>query len=125
MTVIMVGGDLVIDGLALASCPRTRASRKEMKAFYVYILCNKRNGALYIGVTSDIVRRVYEHREHLVDGFTKRYSVTNLVWFEKHETALSAINREKQLKHWQRTWKLELIERENPDWEDLYEKICR
>ena len=97
---------------------------REVKNFYVYILCSKRNGTLYIGVTSDLVKRVYEHKNHLVDGFTKKYGVHRLVWFEKHESAESAITREKQIKKWKRTWKLNLIEQINPKWIDLSESIC-
>jgi putative endonuclease len=96
-----------------------------MKKFCVYILCNKRNGTLYTGVTSDIVKRVYEHKHGLVEGFTKKYNVHRLVCYEIHESAESAIVREKQLKKWKRAWKLELIEKENPQWIDLYEMICQ
>ena len=95
-----------------------------MKKFYVYLLCNKRNGTLYAGVTSDLVKRVYEHKNHLVNGFTKKYGVHRLFWFETHESAESAITREKQIKKWKRTWKLKLIEQYNPEWNDLYENIC-
>ena len=93
------------------------------KCFYVYILCNKKNGTLYTGVTSDLVKRVYEHKNDLVEAFTGRYKVHNLVWYETHETALGAIAREKQIKHWKREWKLNLIESLNPRWEDLYTSI--
>ncbi|MEW6455242.1 MAG: GIY-YIG nuclease family protein [Acidobacteriota bacterium] len=96
-----------------------------MKKFYVYILCNKRNGTLYTGITSDLVKRVYEHKNNLVNGFTKKYNVHRLVWYEIHETAETAILREKQIKKWERKWKLELIEKYNPEWNDLYENICR
>ena len=95
-----------------------------MKNFYVYILCSKRNGTLYMGVTSDLVKRVYEHKNNLVEGFTKRYNVHTLVWYEIHESGESAITREKQLKKWKRAWKLKLIEKNNPKWIDLYENIC-
>ena len=95
-----------------------------MNYFYVYMLCNKRNGTLYIGVTSDLIKRVYEHKNNLVDGFTKKYNVHNLTWYEMHETAEAAIIREKQIKKWKRKWKIELIEQHNPDWKDLYEDIC-
>jgi putative endonuclease len=94
-----------------------------MKEFYVYILCSKRNGTLYTGVTSDLLKRVYQHKNNLIDGFTKKYSVHFLVWYERHETAESAITREKQIKKWNRKWKLELIDKHNPFWEDLYEKL--
>ena len=85
----------------------------------VYILANKRNGTLYIGVTSDLVKRIWEHRNIVAEGFTKRYGVHNLVWYELHETMESAIHREKALKAWKRVWKLELIEGSNPGWLDL------
>jgi putative endonuclease len=86
-------------------------------------MASKRNGTLYIGVTNDLVRRVFEHKNDLVDGFTKRYQVHNLVYFEHTNASLSAITREKQLKKWNRKWKLELIEKFNPDWKDLYEEL--
>ncbi len=95
-----------------------------MKKFYVYILCSKRNGTLYTGVTSDIVKRVYEHKHGLVEGFTKKYNIHHLVWYESHESAESAIVREKQIKKWKRAWKLKIIEKENPQWIDLYKSIC-
>ncbi len=94
-----------------------------MKNYYVYMLSSKRNGALYIGVTSDIVKRVYEHKHRMVEGFTKKYSIHKLVWYEIHASIESAINREKQIKKWKREWKLKLIEKENPNWIDLYENI--
>jgi len=91
------------------------------KHFYVYILASQRNGTLYTGMTSNIQRRLTEHREHLVQGFTDRYNVTRLVYLERHDTAESAIRREKQIKAWKRAWKLRLIEEQNPDWKDLAE----
>ncbi len=94
-----------------------------MKQFYVYILCNKRNGTLYTGVTSDLLKRVYEHKSNFADGFTKKYGIHHLVWYEVHETAESAITREKQIKKWNRKWKLNLIETGNPNWKDLYEEL--
>ena len=90
----------------------------------VYILASKRNGTLYIGVTSDLVKRIWEHRNNLVEGFTKRYGVHRLVWYELHESMESAIQREKRLKKWKRVWKLALIESANPDWQDLYQTIA-
>jgi len=89
----------------------------------VYILASRRNGTLYIGVTSDLQKRAWEHRNDAVEGFTKRYGVHQLVYYELHEDMLSAISREKQMKKWNRTWKLELIERQNPDWNDLWDGI--
>ncbi len=95
-----------------------------MKTFYVYILSNKQNGTLYTGVTSGLIKRTYEHKNKLVDGFTKQYDLHLLVWYEIHETAESAIAREKRIKKWERKWKLELIEKDNPGWNDLYDNIC-
>ena len=92
-----------------------------MKQFYVYIACSGRDGTLYIGITSDLSRRIYEHKIKLVKGFTRKYSVGRLVYFEIFEAARDAIRREKQLKKWNRTWKLALIEKLNPEWIDLYE----
>jgi putative endonuclease len=89
----------------------------------VYILANERNGTLYVGVTSDPIKRVYEHRNGLVDGFTKRYEVHHLVFFEMHGSMEAAILREKQIKKWRRKWKLELIEASNPAWRDLWHEI--
>jgi putative endonuclease len=94
-----------------------------MKYYYVYILASKRKGTLYIGVTNDLIRRVYEHKNGLVEGFTKKYGVHNLVYFEQCEDIESAIQREKRLKFWHRSWKIRLIEETNPDWKDLYESI--
>ena len=91
--------------------------------YYVYILASKRNGTLYVGVTKDLVRRVYEHKHDLVEGFTRKYQVHDLVYFEQTEDVLAAITREKQIKKWNRAWKLELIEKTNKDWRDLYETI--
>ena len=93
------------------------------KCFYVYILASQRNGTLYAGVTSDLIKRILEHKESLVDGFTKKYPVKNLVYYEKHHSSDAAIQREKQMKKWGRQWKLELIEKFNPDWKDLYDSI--
>ncbi len=92
--------------------------------YYVYLLASKRNGTLYLGVTNDLVRRVYEHRTKAVPGFTTRYGVDKLVWFEIYDDALTAIAREKGLKKWRRDWKIRLIEEQNPNWDDLYPGIC-
>jgi putative endonuclease len=89
----------------------------------VYLLASGRNGTLYIGVTSDLVKRVWQHREHVVKGFTDTYGATRLVWYESHGTMESAIQREKRLKKWNRAWKLALIEAMNPCWEDLWPSI--
>lgn len=90
-----------------------------MKQYYVYILASRRNGTLYVGVTSDLLRRVSEHKSKTVDGFTKKYEVVHLVYFELSGDINTAIYREKQLKKWQRKWKLDLIEKNNPEWKDL------
>jgi len=94
-----------------------------MKQPCVYIHASQRNGTLYVGVTSNLVQRVWQHQNNLVDGFTKKYGVHTLVWYEAHETMGSAIAREKALKGWRRTWKLDLIEATNPTWRDLYGEI--
>lgn len=90
------------------------------KVYYIYILASKKNGTLYIGVTSDLIKRVYEHKNDLIDGFTKKYKVHALVYYETAEDITSAITREKQLKKWNRAWKVDLIEKDNPEWIDLY-----
>ncbi|MGC2411181.1 MAG: GIY-YIG nuclease family protein [Stellaceae bacterium] len=90
------------------------------KAFVVYLLASEVRGTLYVGVTSDLMKRVWEHKTKAVPGFTAHYGVDRLVWFESHENAESAIRREKQIKEWKRDWKMNLIERENPHWTDLY-----
>ncbi|VAX23359.1 Excinuclease ABC, C subunit-like [hydrothermal vent metagenome] len=94
-----------------------------MRQYYVYILASKKNGTLYIGVTNNLVRRVYEHREGMIDGFIKKYKVKNLVYYEIHSDIKEAIKREKAMKKWYRDWKIKLIEKSNPNWEDLYEDI--
>ena len=94
-----------------------------MKLPCVYILASKRNGTLYLGVTSNLVQRIGQHKNDFVEGFTKRYGVHTLVWFEPHESMESAIAREKAIKEWNRVWKLELIEKVNPTWRDFYDEI--
>ncbi len=89
----------------------------------VYILASRRNGTLYVGVTSDLIKRIWEHKSDAIDGFTKRYGVHDLVWFEQHEDMMSAIAREKAIKEWKRAWKLELIEKSNPGGCDLYKNL--
>ena len=93
------------------------------KQSYVYLLASGRYGTLYLGVTSDLIKRVWQHRERLADGFTKKYGVKTLVWFETHYDVLEAITREKQIKKWNRKWKIELIQKANPLWNDLYPEI--
>ena len=100
-------------------------SEKYMNTYYVYIMASKKNGTLYIGVTNDLIKRVYAHKNDLVEGFTKKYGVHQLVYYEQTEDVKSAIQREKQLKKWNRGWKIELIEKMNPDWKDLYDEWMR
>ncbi len=94
-----------------------------MKQPAVYILASKRNGTLYIGVTSDLAKRIWEHRNDAAEGFTKKYNVHHLVYYELHDDMVTAIAKEKQLKKWNRTWKIRLIEELNPQWRDFYEDI--
>ena len=94
-----------------------------MNEYYVYILANKQNGTLYIGVTNDLIKRVYQHKNDVVEGFTAKYKIHHLVWYESCGNVNEAINREKQLKKWNRKWKLALIEKSNPQWRDLYDEI--
>lgn len=94
-----------------------------MSQYYVYILSNKPNGTIYIGVTSDLIKRIYQHKNELTEGFTQRYKIKNLVYYEIFEDVEEAILREKRLKRWRRKWKDELIGKDNPEWNDLYSKI--
>ena len=93
-------------------------------AGWVYIMTNRPNGILYVGVTSDLARRAYEHREGAVEGFTKKYGLKRLVYMEPHDEITAAIQREKNMKHWPRAWKVRLIIAFNPNWDDLYEKLA-
>ena len=95
------------------------------KVFCVYILASKKNGTLYVGVTSDLPKRIWEHKEGVVEGFTKKYGIKTLVYFERFDDADNAIHREKRLKKYKRKAKIRLIEKENSDWDDLYEQICK
>ena len=96
-----------------------------MKTYWLDILASRPRGTLYVGMTNDLVRRVCEHREGLADGFTKEHRVKMLVYYEQHATAIAAIQREKNIKHWSRKWKMDLIRSMNPDWRDLWEEIVR
>ena len=96
-----------------------------MRGGWVYIMCNKRDGTLYIGVTSDLSRRAWQHREGLIAGFTKTYGLKRLVWYQFHDDIRTAIQRERTMKHWPRLWKQALIVEMNPDWADLYEDLNR
>ena len=91
-----------------------------MRGGWVYIVTNRPNGTLYVGVTSDLPRRIWEHREGVADGFTKKYGLKRLVWAERHDDIQSAIQRERTMKHWRRAWKVRLVLEENPGWNDLY-----
>jgi len=93
------------------------------KTYYVYILASQRNGTLYIGVTNNLSRRVWEHKNKIIKGFTEKYNIDKLVYYELFQEICQAIYREKQLKKWERKWKLELIEKENKNWDDLYEHL--
>jgi putative endonuclease len=126
-------GPRIFQGVIPAkACPcvgRGQESRKLFlqqmytKNYYVYILASKRNGTLYIGVTNNLKKRVYEHRNDLIEGFTKKYQVHRLVWYEHSQDIHGVIKREKQLKAWKRQWKMRLIEEMNPEWEDLYDTL--
>ena len=94
-----------------------------MRGGWVYIVTNRPNGTIYVGVTSDLGRRIWEHREGVADGFTKRYQLKRLVWAERHENMRAAIQREKNLKHWPRAWKVDLITVRNPEWRDLSDQL--
>ncbi len=94
-----------------------------MGQYFVYMLASKRNGTLYIGVTNNLLERVLQHKNDLLEGFTKKYAVHNLVYYESYEDIYSAIAREKRMKKWKREWKIKLIEKFNPNWEDLYHKL--
>jgi putative endonuclease len=96
---------------------------RDMKQFCVYIMASRKDGAIYVGVTSNLLKRGYEHKNGLVEGHTKKYNIRKLVYFELHDNAEAAITREKQMKAWQRKWKVELIEKDNPEWNDLYETL--
>jgi len=93
------------------------------KGYAVYLLASQRNGTLYIGSTSNLIQRIHQHKASQADGFTKQYRVDQLVWFEMHESSLAMVTRERQLKEWKRQWKVELIEKENPLWRDLYAEL--
>jgi putative endonuclease len=94
-----------------------------MRDYYVYTIASKRNGTLYIGVTNNLLKRVYEHKNGIIEGFTKKYRIHNLVYYEVYRNVSDAINREKRMKKWKRQWKIELIEKTNPQWRDLYSDI--
>jgi putative endonuclease len=111
----------------LRLAPRTRnpAAVRAHNLFYVYLLASRKQGTLYLGVTRYLVRRIDQHREKLTPGFTSRYDVRRLVWFEVYDDPVNAIEREKEIKKWRRAWKIALIEKDNPDWKDLYSEITK
>jgi putative endonuclease len=108
-------------GIQYSEASRSMSAERQ---YYVYMLASRIGGTLYIGVTNDLVRRVYEHREKFVAGFTKKYDVAKLVYYEAHSDVEAAITREKQMKKWNRAWKIGLIEESNPNWDDLYAGIA-
>ena len=108
----------------LRPSPKSRNKRMHEKQPCVYLLASKKNGTLYTGVTSNLARRIYTHKHGVIEGFTGRYDVRRLVYYERHGTMEAAINREKQIKSWQRRWKINLIEARNPRWRDLYEDLA-
>ena len=104
--------------------PKPRNKRMNEKQPCVYLLASKKNGTLYTGVTSNLARRIYTHKRKIIAGFTGRYDVRRLVYYERHDTMAATISREKQIKSWQRRWKINLIETQNPRWRDLYEDLA-
>ena len=116
----MAGLDPAIHPVALA---KAKAENQPMQGGWVYIVTNRANGTLYVGVTSDLARRLWEHREGVADGFTKKYGLKRLVWAERHDDIRAAIQREHNLKHWPRAWKIQLILAGNPGWNDLYDQL--
>ncbi len=104
--------------------PGIHATYRGVMSYWIYILTNRDRGALYVGMTNDLVRRISEHRLAMTEGFTRRYGVKRLVYFEQFDDPANAIRREKALKHWSRAWKITLIEQANPNWHDLYDGIA-
>lgn len=117
--------DIKLHTVVIPDAPKARSGIQGPHVMYfVYLTASKRNGTLYLGVTRDLVRRAYEHKAKTTNGFTARHNISRLVWFEPHSDVEVAILREKEIKKWRRAWKLELIEKENPQWRDLYEEIA-
>jgi putative endonuclease len=114
----------VIPGLAIGRSPESITTSLGV-VYYVYLMASRKHGTLYAGVTSNLVARAYQHKSNAVPGFTRRYHVQLLVWFECYDDPLSAIAREKEIKKWRRDWKINLIERTNPEWVDLYESLAQ
>jgi putative endonuclease len=111
--------------MSLPGLTRQSMMPSAMTDYWIYILTNVPRGTLYVGVTNDLIRRAFEHREGSVKGFTARYGIKMLVYFERHESPSAALQREKNIKHWSRAWKLQLVESLNPKWRDLYDDIIR
>jgi putative endonuclease len=109
---------------AIACAPHVIRTKFNMRQYYLYILASRPGGSLYVGVTRNLIKRVYEHKDDFVEGHTKRYKIHDLVYFEIYSTAYDAIQREKNIKHWPRVWKTRLIAKENPTWRDLYDEIA-
>jgi len=103
--------------------PRHAITKTLMKSYYIYLLASKKNGTLYVGITNDLIHRVWQHKNNVHEGFTKKYQVHNLVWYESTNDVDVALHREKQIKKWRRQWKINLIEKENPGWKDLYKEL--
>jgi putative endonuclease len=118
-------GDNVSPISSLPGLIRQSMMTSGMRTFWVYILASQPRETLYIDVTNNLIRRIYEHREGLIDGFTREYAVKMLVYYEQHATAMAAIQREKNIKHWSRSWKIDLIRSMNPDWHDLWKEIAQ
>ena len=111
-------------GIRPVALVKAKVEYESMQGGWVYILTNRPNGTLYVGVTSNLARRVWEHREGVADGFTKKYGLKRLVWAERHDDVRAAIQREHNLKHWPRAWKIQLIVAGNPAWTDLYDRLA-
>jgi putative endonuclease len=105
--------------------PESTGAGTSRVPYYVYLLASRKSGTLYLGVTRDLVRRVWEHKSKAAPGFTSRYEVNRLIWFEVYDDPTTAITREKEIKKWRRVWKIALIEKSNPEWRDLYDEIVR
>jgi putative endonuclease len=116
---------IVIPGRRVAASPESITTDVSYMSYYVYLLASRKYGTLYLGVTNDLVRRVYEHKSRTTAGFTSKYGVDRLVWFETYDDPQTAIEREKEIKKWRRNWKIRLIEEENLDWRDLYATITK
>ena len=120
---VLVTAIHVFSSMLMLPSPERRRHNRNMQGGWLYIMTNRPNGILYVGVTSDLPRRVAEHRQGVADSFTKRYGLKRLVYAERHDDIRTAIQREKTVKHWPRAWKVRLIHAENPEWTDLYDQL--